>query len=97
LRPEGARIEDEATVELQAARDRFADLIGDRSARAWARSEGAQADELIGVDDRLERSCAAGAQVAGMLSRIAVAPDARPAGEALEVGAMPLPFVDSVP
>jgi hypothetical protein len=67
------------------AGDRLADLVSDRLGGARAGPEGAQADELLGSDDRLQRSAAARAQVAGVRGGITVTPHAGAACFALEV------------
>lgn len=65
--------------------DRLADVVGDRRRGVWPGPEGAQADDLLGADDRLQRPPAAWAQVAGVRGGVAFAPDARPACRTLEV------------
>jgi hypothetical protein len=67
------------------AGDRLADVIGDRLRGARPGPEGAQPDDLLGSRDRLERSAAARAQVAGVFRCISVTPDAGAACCALEM------------
>jgi hypothetical protein len=67
------------------AGDRLANVIGDRRRRVRAGPERAQADDLLGADDRLQRSPAARAEVAGVRGGVAVTPDASAACRTLEV------------
>jgi hypothetical protein len=60
-------------------------VVGDGLAGVRAGSEGAQAEDLLGSDDRFQRSAAAWAQVAGVRGGISVTPDAGAARFALEV------------
>jgi hypothetical protein len=65
--------------------DRVADLIRSRPIAARTNTKGAEPDDLLGSVDGLERPGAGRAEVAGVIHRGAIAPDAGPAWCALEV------------
>jgi hypothetical protein len=67
------------------AGDRVADAIRCRPIAVRTDAKGAEPDELLGPIDRLERTGTCRAEIAGVIRSGAVAPDARPAGQALEV------------